>query len=237
MMDGSSIAGNVTVGGQLNADLGPTGSASLSGAEVTGRVVVLSGTLSVPNLGTDTLGNGTLTQGQWDAWPGATLDLPAITTNDTLLMLDGPGASFGDGLANLTGIGPNGTLMTGGDDLAVPGPFRNEGMLALFSGSRLDVGGKFRQFATGTLWTYLDSVGRGQVRAAGPRDLAGKLVVERDPTYKPPVGTLLNFITSDGAKSANDAFDSVTSPRYGTHKQLRPTYDTNHVRLRVERVG
>jgi hypothetical protein len=127
--------------------------------------------------------------------------------------------------------------MTGGDDLAVPGPFRNEGMLALFSGSRLDVGGKFRQFATGTLWTYLDSVGRGQVRAAGPRDLAGKLVVERDPAYKPPVGTLLNFITSDGAKSANDAFDSVTSPRYGTHKQLRPAYDTNHVRLRVDRVG
>ena len=130
MTDGSSIAGDVTVAGDLDADLGPTGTASLSGAEVTGQVFVHAGTLSVPSLAPTTLAeDGTLTQGQWFASRGATLDLPAVTTNDTWLGLLGPGASFGDGLANLTGTGPNGNLMLGGDDLAVPGLFRNEGVL------------------------------------------------------------------------------------------------------------
>ena len=238
LTDGASVAGDVVVAGDLDADLGPAGTASLSGAEVNGQVHVTSGTLEVQSLAPTTLlADGTLASGEWIASLGATLDLPPVKTIDTDAFLLDPGSSFGDGLATLTGIGPNGTLMTGGDDLAVPGPFRNEGMLALFSGSRLDVGGKFRQLATGTLWTLLDSAGRGQVRAAGPRDLAGKLVVERDPAYKPPVGTVLNFITSVGAKSDDDAFDKVVSSRYGTTRKIQPSYDTNHVRLRVDRVG
>jgi hypothetical protein len=236
MTDGSSIAGDVAVAGDLDVNLSPTGTASLSGAEVTAEVYVLAGTLSVPSLGSSTLTeDGTLAQGQWFASPGATLDLPAVTTNDAVLGLN-RGASFGDGLSNLTGNGPNGTLLLG-DDLAVPGLFRNEGVLDLASGSRFDVGGKFRQLATGTLITGLDATGRGRVRATGPRDLAGELWIDRDPAYKPPVGTVLNFITSDGAKTADDAFDSVVSPRYGTTRKIQPTYDTNHVRLRVDRVG
>ncbi|HET7195392.1 MAG TPA: hypothetical protein VFI99_10440 [Nocardioides sp.] len=237
LADGASIDGNVTVGGQLQADLGPTGRASLSGAEVTGDVVAMSGTLSVPSLATSTLGeDGTLTEGQWRVWEGATLDLPAVTTLDTELYLLGGGASFGGGLATLTRIGPNGVLLTGGDDLAVPGPFRNEGFLVLNSGSRLDVGGKFRQLSTGTLYTYLDSAGHGQVRASGPRNLAGTLEVGRDPAYRPPVDTVLRFITSNGRVGRDDAFDKVISPPYGVRK-LRVNYGEDRVRLWVDRVG
>jgi hypothetical protein len=235
MTDGSSIAGDVTVD-ELHADLGPTGTASLSGTEVTDAVLVESGTLSVPSLAPTTLtSDGTLVRGQWIASDGATIDLPAITNNDTWLQL-GLGASFGDGLANLTENGPNGTMVLG-NDLEVAGLFRNEGTVVLAPRSRLEVGGKFRQLATGWLGISVDATGHGRVRAAGPRDLAGGLWVDRDPGYKPPIGTVLSFITSAGAKSADDAFDSVSSPRYGTHKQLRVAYDTNHVRLRVDRVG
>jgi hypothetical protein len=238
LADGASVAGDVTVGGELEADLGATGTASLSGAKVTGSVHAVSGTLSVPNLAPTTLTeDGTLTQGHWVALPGATLDLPAVTTNDAFLDLMGPGASFGDGLSTLTVNGPNGTMFLGGADLAVVRWFRNEGLVGLGSGSRLDVGGKFRQLPTGHLVTSLDATGRGRVRAAGPRDLAGALWIDRDPAYKPPVGTVLNFITSAGAKSADDAFDKVGSPRYGTTRRIQPTYDANHVRLRVDRVG
>jgi hypothetical protein len=239
--DGSLITGDVIVGGRLEADLGPTGTATIEGAEVTGEVIAYSGTLSVPSLAPTTLQeDGTLTQGRWVVWPGATLDLPSVTTNDAwlqLLSFEGSVAdgSFGDGLATLSGIGPNGTLILDGNDLAVPGRFRNEGVLLLGS-SRLDVGGKFRQLATGTLWINLDSARRGRVRAAGPRDLAGGLWVERDPAYEPPVGTVLNVITSNGRVTADDAFDRVRSPRYDTRK-LRVAYGTNHVRLRVDRVG
>jgi hypothetical protein len=156
--------------------------------------------------------------------------------DETKVTLEGPGASL-DGLAAM-GNGPHSTVdLRGGADLAVPGRFRNEGTLQLSSGSRLDVGGKFRQMATGALVTSLDETGRGRVRAAGPRDLAGALWIDRDPAYKPPVGTVLNFITSAGAKSADDAFDKVGSPRYGTTRKIQPTYDTNHVRLRVDRVS
>ena len=238
LADGASIAGKVTVGGQLEADLGASGTATLSGAAVTGQVHVVSGTLSVPSLAPSTLEeDGTLTSGEWIASLGATLDLPAVTTIDASLLLMDPGSTFGDGLATLTGVGPNGTLLLGGGDLAVPGLFRNEGDLYLFSGSRLDVGGKFRQSATGILDTYLESAGRGQVRAAGVRDLAGKLVIERDPAYKPPVGTVLNLITSDGRRDVDDAFDKVVSPKYGTTRRLRVDYGVNRVRLRVDRVG
>jgi hypothetical protein len=239
LTDGASLGGDVVLTGDLEADLGPTGAATLEGADVTGSVYAVSGTLSVPNLAPTTLlADGTLATGAWSAAPRATLDLPAVTTNDAFLDLMGPGASFGDGLATLTGNGSTGSLiLSGGVDFAVPGLFRNEGMLSLSSGSLLDVGGKFRQLATGTTYSDLDSAGRGRVRAAGLRDLAGTLVVERDPAYKPPVGTILNFITSAGAKGAGDTFDSVRSPRYGTTRKILPVYDTNRVRLRVERVG
>jgi hypothetical protein len=238
MADGSSIAGDVWVGGQLDAVLGPTGTATLSGAEVTGLVWAKSGTLSVPSLAPTTLAeDGTLTRGQWFASHGATLDLPTVTTIDAWLGLGGPGASFGDGLANLTGTGPNGNLQLGGGvDLAVPGVFRNKGVLALESGSRLDVSAKFRQLATGWLIVGVDAMGHGQVHAAGPRDLAGKLWVQRDQAYEPPAGTVLDFITSNGAKTADDAFDTVMSPRYGSSK-LRVTYGPDHVQLWVDSVG
>ncbi len=54
--DGASIAGDVAVKGQLQSDLGPSGTASLTGAEVTGNIVAISGTLSVPNLAPSTSG-------------------------------------------------------------------------------------------------------------------------------------------------------------------------------------
>ena len=164
--------------------------------------------------------------------------MPPVTTIDAELFL-GSGASFGDRMEDLGGIGPNGTLVLGGDDLAVPGVFRNEGTLGLYPGSRLDVGRRFKQLATGTLWTYLDSTGRGRVRASGSRDLAGTLVVERDPAYEPPVGTVLNFITSNGREGADDRFDRVVSPPYGVNsaRKLRVAYEPDHVRLWVDRIG
>lgn len=236
MMDGSSIAGNVVVGGRLEADPGATGTATLSGAEVTGSVRAVSGTLSVPRLAPTTLSeDGTLTGGEWVAAPGATLDLPAITTNDTDLTLEGPGASFGELTALVNG--PNGTLdLVGGADLEMPGRFRNEGVVRLSSGSRLTTGANFRQLPTGTLVTAVDAAGRGHIRAAGRRDLGGQLVVQRDPTYTPPVGTFLTVLKSGGRVDADDAFDAVISPRYGSLK-LRVAYQVNRVRLWVDRVG
>jgi hypothetical protein len=237
--DGASIAGDVRVSGELEADLGAGGTASLSGAAVTGQVHVTSGTLSVPSLAPSTLGeDGTLTSGEWVASFGATLDLPTVNTIDTELRLLDPGSSFGDGLAALHGIGPNGTLLTGGDDLAVPGRFRNEGVLSLAPGSRLDVAGKFRQLATGTLVTWLDAAGRGTVRAAGPRELAGELRVERFKGYKPPRGTVLNFLTSDGREGVGE-FDRVVSPPFGANdmRKFRVDYGRDHVRLWVDGLG
>jgi hypothetical protein len=239
MADGSSIAGDVKLG-ELWADLGPTGTASLSGAEVTDAVLVESGTLSVPSLAPSTLAeDGTLSRGSWLVWPGATLDLPAVTTNDTWLKLLGPGASFGDGLANLTDNGPNGNLVLSGAHLEVSGRLRNEGTLFLQSRSRLDVGGKFRQLTTGWLGISVDAAGRGRVRAAGPRDLAGGLWVRPAEGYKPPVGTVLNFITSNGREGVGDEFDRVDSPTYGANgmRQIRVDYGVDNVRLRVDRVG
>lgn len=230
-VDSSSLS-EVIIEGSLDS----RGASTLDAADVSGDVSVQSGTLSVPSLALTTLGeDGTLAKGSWNAYFDATLDLPSVTTVDAWLFA-GPDASFGDGLANLTGIGPNGNVVLD-RDLAVPGRLRNEGVLSLGPGSRLDVGGKFRQLATGTLMTWLDASGRGRVRAAGPRDLAGELWVERDPAYKPPVGTVLNFITSAGASSADDAFDKVVSPKYGTRKKIRPVYGVNRVRLRVDRIG
>ena len=238
MMDGSSIAGNVTVGGRLDADLGPTGTATLSGAGVTGRIHVTSGTLEVPSLARSTLlADGTLVGGHWTAEAGATLNLPAITSNDTTLKLMGLGASFGDGLAALARTGPNGKLkLIDGADLAVPGPFRNEGNVRLSPGSHLDVGGKYVQLATGALIVEADSDGIGRVRAEGRRDLAGAVVVDREPTYMPMVDTLLTFLTSNGRVGPGDEFDDVVSPRFGSRK-LRVVYERDRVRLRVDRVG
>ena len=128
--------------------------------------------------------------------------------------------------------------MLGGGDLAVQGRFRNEGLLFLGRGSRLDVAGKFRQLATAALEISLDASGRGVVRVEGPRDLAGALWVWRAEGYEPPVDTVLNIVTSNGRVTAHDVFDSVRSPRYGNGtRKLRVAYATNHVRLRVDRVG
>ena len=236
LTDGASIAGDVVVGGQLQADVGATGTATLRDAEVTGRVTALSGTLSVPSLSPTTRQrDGTLASGQWHALPSATLDLPAITTNDAKLTLEGPGASFG-GLTALDN-GPNGTVnLRGGADLRLPGRFRNEGLVHLSPRSRLITGAMFRQFATGRLVTEVEAAGLGRVRAEGRRDLAGELVVQRDPSYEPSVDTVLTFLVSNGRAEPDDAFDSVVSPKFGSRK-FRVLYELDHVRLWVDRVG
>ena len=238
LTDGGSVAGDVLVGGKLEADLGSTGTATLSGAGVTGRIHVTSGTLEVPSLATTTLlADGTLVGGHWTAEAGATLNLPAITSNDTTLKLMGPGASFGDGLAALARTGPNGKLkLIDGADLAVPGPFRNEGNVRLSPGSRFDVGGQYLQLATGALIVEAAPDGIGRVRAEGRRDLAGAVVVDREPTYTPTVDTLLTFLTSNGRVGPDDEFDDVVSPRFGSRK-LRVVYERDRVRLQVDRVG
>ncbi len=181
---------------------------------------------------------------RWPAEPGSSDPAPrltcrAITTNDTWLQLDGPGASFGDGLDTLTDNGPNGNMFLGGADVAVPGAFRNRGGLVLYPGSRLDVGCEVPAAGNGLARHAVDATGRGRIRAAGARDLAGGLSVDLDPAYTPPVGTVLNFITSDGRQGADDAFDSVVSPPYGVNgaRKLRVDYERDHVRLWVDRVG
>jgi hypothetical protein len=240
LTDGASISGNVTVNGALEADPGATGTATLSGADVAGSVRAASGTLSIPSLAPSTLADGTLAGGEWSAAPDATLALPTITTNDAGLTLEGPGASFGDGLATLTGTGPNGTLaLLDGVDFAITGLFRNEGTLELSSGSRLDVGGKYRQLATGTLMTHLDAAGLGRIRAVGRRDLDGRLVVDRDLSYVPSVDTRWTLLTSNGRAGRDDRFERVVSPRYGERRvrKIRPLYELDRVRLQVDRFG
>jgi hypothetical protein len=100
------------------------------------------------------------------------------------------------------------------------------------------VAGKFRQLATGTLVTWLDAAGRGTVRAAGPRELAGELRVERFKGYKPPRGTVLNFLTSDGREGVGE-FDRVVSPPFGANdmRKFRVDYGRDHVRLWVDGLG
>ncbi len=155
--------------------------------------------------------------------------------DETKLTLRGPEAFIGD-LATLDN-GPNGKLkLLGGADLAVAGPLRNEGNVRLSPGSRLDVGGKFHQLTTGALIVEVDSAGIGRVRAEGRRDLAGGLVVDREPSYTPPVDTILTFLTSNGRVDPHDAFDGVVSPKYGSRK-LRVLYEPDRVRLWVDRVG
>lgn len=235
--DGASISGDVSVRGNLAAEPGETGTATIDGAEVEGTVRVTSGTLSVTDLSQSTLAEGTLTGGRWSVGPGATLDLPEVTTNDATLVLEAPDASFGDGLAALGGLGVNGRLkLLGGADLAVAGRFVNRGVLRLSPGSRLGVGGGFQQVPTGALRIGADAGGIGRVRAGSLRDLAGNLRVQRGPAYSPGVGTVRTFLTSDGSRGADDAFDRVISPPYRNRK-LRVDYDVNRVRLWVDRVG
>lgn len=236
LLDDASIAGDVVVSGTLEADPGAGGTATLSGTRVTGSVRADSGTLSVPSLAVTTLEeDGTLTNGEWSAAPGARLELPAITTNDTKLTLEGPGASLG-GLTALDN-GPNGSLdLRGGADLKLLGRFRNEGLVHLSPGSRLITGAMFRQFATGRLVTEVDATGLGRVRAEGRRDLAGELVVQRDPSYEPSVDTVLTFLASNGRAEPDDAFDSVVSPKFGSRK-FRVLYELDHLRLWVDRIG
>ena len=238
LTDGSSVVGDVLVGGQLEADPGAGGTATLSGAEVAGSVRAISGTLSIPSLAATTLGeDGTLTNGEWSAAPSARLDLPSITTNDTK---EEPGLGrLGTTLGGLMALdnGPNGSLdLRGGADLKLPGRFRNEGLVRLSPGSRLITGAMFRQFATGRLVTEVDATGLGRVRAEGRRDLAGELVVQRDPSYEPSVDTVLTFLASNGRAEPDDAFDSVVSPKFRSRK-FRVLYELDHLRLWVDRIG
>ncbi len=77
----------MVVEGSLESD----GATTLDGAEVTGSVIAMSGTLSIPSLAPATLRDLTLTSRKWIAGPGAPLDLPAVTTNDAELTLDRSG--------------------------------------------------------------------------------------------------------------------------------------------------
>ena len=139
LRDGTRLhgAGPIVVADALESDPGEGGTATIEGANVTGSVHAVSGTLSVPSLAATTLQeDGTLTSGEWSAAPGARLELPAITTNDAKLTLVGPGASFG-GLTALDN-GPNGSWACAVvSDLKLPGRFRNEGVVQLSPGSRL----------------------------------------------------------------------------------------------------
>jgi hypothetical protein len=237
LRDGTRLhgAGPIVVTGALESDPGEGGTATIEGARVTGSVRAVSGMLSIPSLAPATLRSGTLANGEWSAAPGATLDLPSITANDTNLTLEGPAASFA-GLSALDN-GTNGTVnLQGGADLDLPGRFRNEGVVQLSPGSRLITGANFRQFPTGRLVTEVDATGLGRVRAEGRRDLAGELVIQRDPAYLPPVDTVLTFLASNGRADPDDAFDSVVSPKFESRK-LRVLYELDHVRLWVDRVG
>lgn len=240
LKDGTRLhgAGPIVIDGELEADAGPGGVARVAGAKVIGGVHAVSGTLSVPRLDATTLlDNGTLAGGRWVAAPGATLDLPRVRTNEAELVLEGPSASFGEGFASLAGIGAGGRLsLLAGADLTVARSFVNEGILQVSPGSFLDVGGVYRQAATGALRVGVVSDAIGRVRAGGLRDLAGNLWVQRDPAYAPGIGTVRSFLTSDGARGTADAFDKVVSPVYGT-RRLRVDYDVNRVRLWVDRVG
>ena len=161
-----------------------------------------------------------------------------VLGDETSLILKGAGASIGV-LTDLTN-GPGSTVdLQDAADLALTGRFRNEGLLQLSSGSRLITGAGFRQSSTGRLVTEVDATSLGRVRAEGRRNLAGELVVQRDPAYTPPVGTVLNFITSNGREDADDKFDRVVSPPYGTNgaRKLRVAYEPNRVRLWVDRIG
>jgi hypothetical protein len=158
-----------------------------------------------------------------------------VLQDEVTLTLEGPGASLSE-LASLDN-GPTSTLaLRGGADLNVPGKFRNEGLVQLSPRSRLITAANFHQFSTGRLVTDVDATGLGRVRAEGRRNLAGELVIQRDPTYTPPVGTVMTFLSSNGRVEPDDAFDRVVSPKYGKRK-LRPLYELDHVRLRVDRVG
>jgi hypothetical protein len=228
--------GQIAVDGSLVSDPGADGSVTIGEAEVTGSVRVLSGTLEIPTLAQTTLlPDGTLAGGVWSVAPGATLGLPAITTNDTDLTLEGPGASIG-GLTALDN-GPNGTVaLEGGVDLALPGRFRNEGLVRLSPGSRLITGANFRQFSTGRLVTEVDATGLGRVRVEGRRDLAGDLKVQRDLAYTPPVDTVLTLLTSNGRVDPDDGFDRVFSSSFDS-RRFRVVYERDYVRLRMVRIG
>ena len=237
LTDGATVTGDVLVSGRLDAELGGTGAATLSGAEVTGEVRALSGTLSVQTLSPSTLTDGTLASGDWFAAPGATLDLPSITTNDAKLTMEGPGASFGDSLETLMGNGANGSIvLRGGIDHTVSGAFRNEGRVRLSVGSRLHVGARFSQTVTGRLVAELDANGFGRVRAEGRRDLAGDLVIDRDPSFRPPLDSGWTLLASNGRVTPDDRFDDVLSPVFGS-RRIWPHYDLNRVRMQVDRVG
>ena len=233
----TKTAGSLLIDDDLVSDPGVGGTATLSGAQVDASVSADSGMLLVPNLAPKTLLDGVLSGGTWSVAPGATLDLPTITRTDVDLTLEGPGASFGADFGSFRATGPDGSLaLLAGADLSVAERFRNAGDLLLSSGSRLDVATRFRQLGTGALVVLVDAAGIGRVRAAGRRDLAGDLVVDRDPAYQPVVGTTRTFLTSDARVSSDDRFDRVFSPRYDSRK-LRPLYKVNRVRLRVVRVG
>jgi hypothetical protein len=193
--DGSLIDEvRVAQGGRLDADLGPTGTASLTGADVDGTVRVREGTVDVA-LSPGSAGDDVLTGGRYIAADGATLNLPTTHTLDASLKLVGAGSSFGTGIDGLGSIAPSGNLeLLGGADLATSGGLENLGSVRLSRTSDLDVGGRFSQGPHARLTTQVGAVGRGQVVAGGRLVLDGDLVLQRDPGYRPVLGTKLRVL-------------------------------------------
>ena len=194
--DGSSIAGDAVVGQNavLNADLGPSGTATLTGVGVQGTVRVSSGTVDVVAPDPESWADGVLTGGRYVAAHGATLNLPATHILAATLRLMDLDSSFG-GLDDLHSITPTGELgLLHGADLTLGGALENLGRVGLSAQSDLRLGGAFDQGAGGELATRLSAVGHGQVIASGRLALDGDLVVRRGAHYRPEVGTRLSVL-------------------------------------------
>jgi hypothetical protein len=236
LANGSSITGDVRVleKARLRADLGPTGTASVSGVEVQGTVRVSSGTLDVVAPGPPSTAGVLLSGGRYVAAHGATLNLPPTTETlaATLRLMD-EGSSVG-GLAGLQSIAPTGELeLLRGADLATSGGLENRGHVSLSSGSDLDVGGRFAQGPDARLTTRLSADGRGQVVASGRLDLAGDMMLDRDAGYRPAVGTTMWLLKGSTRRETKFARVLGRDP-YANRRCVADYSQPDQVRLRVE---
>lgn len=153
----------------------------------TGTSVQNNGTFQIQNGGTifvnGALGNissGTLSGGTWQIASSGTLRLLSggITTNATLLVLDGAGANIftgasgtNDALANLVQNAATGDLsILNGRTLATTGDFLNSGKLTVGAGSGLTVAGLFTH--NGTMTTS-GTISTGKTIVDGSFTLAG----------------------------------------------------------------
>ncbi len=154
---------------------------------VSGTSIQNDGTFQIQNGGTifvnGALGNissGTLAGGTWQIASGGTLRLLSggITTNATMLVLDGAAANIltgasgtNDALANLVENAATGDLsILNGKTLSIAGDFLNNGKLTLGAGSGLAVAGLFTH--NGTMTTS-GTISTGKTIVDGSFTLAG----------------------------------------------------------------